>query len=334
MSHETRMKIDAILQRIRVSPEYSASVNSQVMNSLIDDANRHSVAIEAKTDGRKTQEEIDKFESESLDRIVNAREYLRNNGLNLGTLSQLGKKIEPDINLANYFRIRDVAFGPNIGGAIREPEFKGAKREEIPGLISDLLERVNEKGESFYLHPLQKASDIHLSIVKIHPYGDGNGRCARLVEDFYLESMGIPPATIPENERELYINLIEKAIRSRVNGISSVYAPDRYEQNFSNFIDDKVLANTLRLEEELKNNRKYLIKFGKIDTPGQAQTIKKILAGYNGHSATVRLERTRGSKTFSYTVTGDLSLEEIAIKANCVKDKYKVRLVTCERKLY
>jgi Fic family protein len=62
---------------------------------------------------------------------------------------------------------------------------------ELSSLFSDialLLQRTLSYRETFYY-----ASMIHLWIAKIHPFGDGNGRAARLLEKWFLATkLGLP----------------------------------------------------------------------------------------------------------------------------------------------
>ncbi len=51
-------------------------------------------------------------------------------------------------------------------------------------------------------------SKIHMGIVHIHPFWDGNGRIARLLANIPLLKAGLPPLTIPEEQRRTYIQLL------------------------------------------------------------------------------------------------------------------------------
>jgi len=48
-------------------------------------------------------------------------------------------------------------------------------------------------------------SKIHMGIVHVHPFWDGNGRIARLLANIPLLKAGLPPLTIPEEQRRAYI---------------------------------------------------------------------------------------------------------------------------------
>jgi len=44
-----------------------------------------------------------------------------------------------------------------------------------------------------YMDKCYLLADIHLRLVMIHPFSDGNGRIARAVADRYAIKMGLPP---------------------------------------------------------------------------------------------------------------------------------------------
>ncbi len=55
------------------------------------------------------------------------------------------------------------------------------------------------------------AADAHFKLVSIHPFVDGNGRTARLLMNLILMQAGYPPAIIRKEDRNAYINSLEKA---------------------------------------------------------------------------------------------------------------------------
>ena len=67
-----------------------------------------------------------------------------------------------------------------------EAEYVQEKMKELFDDIAFLLDTKLEEQEVFYY-----ASFIHLVFVHIHPFADGNGRCARLLEKWFLsEKLG------------------------------------------------------------------------------------------------------------------------------------------------
>ena len=55
-------------------------------------------------------------------------------------------------------------------------------------------------------HPIEQAADLHASIVTVHPFSDGNGRSARLMQNIALIKTGYWPIVIPVTERAHYID--------------------------------------------------------------------------------------------------------------------------------
>ena len=81
--------------------------------------------------------------------------------------------------------------------------------------MNDLIDFLDSS--SFHpFHPVLKASNAHLTMVQIHPFKDGNGRIARLLQNQVLMGRGYPPAIINADEKKQYISMIERAIEDRV----------------------------------------------------------------------------------------------------------------------
>lgn len=60
-------------------------------------------------------------------------------------------------------------------------------------------------------HSVKIAADAHFKLVSIHPFSDGNGRTARLLMNLLLMQKGYPPALVRKEDRDIYIDSIEKA---------------------------------------------------------------------------------------------------------------------------
>jgi Fic family protein len=62
--------------------------------------------------------------------------------------------------------------------------------EEVPGLIAELIDFFNDKGDNQFIHPIIKGCIIHFMVGYIHPFADGNGRTARALFYWYLLKNG------------------------------------------------------------------------------------------------------------------------------------------------
>ncbi len=64
---------------------------------------------------------------------------------------------------------------------------------------------------SFQEHPLLVAAEWHLGILRIQPFERGNGRLARLLQNFPLLRAGLPPLVIEFDEHEQYTLALSRA---------------------------------------------------------------------------------------------------------------------------
>jgi len=60
------------------------------------------------------------------------------------------------------------------------------------------------------LHPFELAALVHLRFVRIHPFGDGNGRMSRLLMNFVLMRKGYPLLNVFDAEKMLYYLVLRK----------------------------------------------------------------------------------------------------------------------------
>lgn len=78
-----------------------------------------------------------------------------------------------------------------------------------PLKVPDLMKEFFEKFKQYNL--LENIIKLHLEFVSIHPFSDGNGRCARLLMNCLLMFNDFCPIIIRPRDRKRYINSIEKA---------------------------------------------------------------------------------------------------------------------------
>ena len=85
--------------------------------------------------------------------------------------------------------------------------------EQVKPAMTDLLDwyRVQEAAGE---HPLIIAANFHYRFVRIHPFGDGNGRMARLLMNLILIKHGYTVAIVRSDERARYLQELERADQS------------------------------------------------------------------------------------------------------------------------
>ncbi len=115
-------------------------------------------------------------------------------------------------------------------------------KTELEKLFSDIEYLLKNKLNSYDIFYF--ASLIHLVFVKIHPFQDGNGRTARLIEKWFLvENLGKEAINIP-SEKNYYSNL--KNYYNNIRKIGLEYE----ELNYANCIDFLLmLPNSLKKVE-------------------------------------------------------------------------------------
>src|SRR5438034_2981412 len=73
-------------------------------------------------------------------------------------------------------------------GPGREP-FRAPDAKQVPLLVSELVDWLESEDTS--RHPVVRAAMAHLNLVSIHPFRDGNGRLARVVQSLVLAKEGL-----------------------------------------------------------------------------------------------------------------------------------------------
>lgn len=121
---------------------------------------------------------IEKFSSDIL-----GDEFKLDENMILFSHERITENIPHDYNMPGYYRSEKVKVGDKQHGGIYTP----------PKCLDDIkmLMKAFEKWFKFLeLHPFVKAFIFHYYFAKIHPFSDGNGRTARVLEGFYLANAG------------------------------------------------------------------------------------------------------------------------------------------------
>ena len=126
--------------------------------------------------------------------------------------------------------------------------------EEVSFTSSDLVEtrmlELKKKYETDWqnLTVFERAVCLHMAVINIHPFIDGNGRCARLIMNYELIKNNYPPVLINETQKLSYYSIIEE-----------INTNTDYSNNPLNFGDIKIFNETIQQLSILtfKNMQKY-----------------------------------------------------------------------------
>lgn len=125
----------------------------------------------------------------------------------------------------------------SIAGMLRfeiKKNVKIAGTVYIPPRWQDLKKELDNffkwyKSENRKLHPLELAALIHLKIISIQPFTDGNSRLSRLLMNWILWKKGYQPIDIPIEDLENYYNILD------------IYQIEKKEKPFVDYIKKKYL---------------------------------------------------------------------------------------------
>jgi Fic family protein len=129
-------------------------------------------------------------EVQEIETLMNAYKFASENTLNRTNFLQTHKilsetllpKKEQGTLRKDQIGVRDAKTLKPVYLAV-EPEFLKAEFSKLFDDVDELLQRDLSHKEIFYF-----ASMLHIWLAKIHPFNDGNGRSARLLEKWFLVS--------------------------------------------------------------------------------------------------------------------------------------------------
>lgn len=110
-----------------------------------------------------------------------------------------------------------VVAGEEFAGAyrdhavyIRGSQHVPANSTKVKDLIAEMFETYEEDCSN--RHPVVAGARLHFNIAHIHPFADGNGRTARLLNNLHLISHGYPPVIItPDRDKPAYFAALESS---------------------------------------------------------------------------------------------------------------------------
>ncbi|MBN2280790.1 MAG: Fic family protein [Candidatus Marinimicrobia bacterium] len=186
----------------------------------------------------------DKFkvgkEIEEIENLISAYDFAQNNNLTEDNMLHCHKILSETLLIKSkrgHYRLEPVGVFGKSGLAYMavEPEFVKKHMLNLFEEIYKLLSQKLSKSEVFYY-----ASFIHLRFAHIHPFRDGNGRIARLLEKWFIvENLGknfwkIPSEEYYKEHQQIYFDTINLGVNF-------------YELNYDKCLDFlEILPNCLK----------------------------------------------------------------------------------------
>jgi Fic family protein len=152
-------------------------------------------------------EDVDNYTKQAILNVNQANTFVEHEAregspLSERLISQINKLIEEgtgESSKPGTFREIPVS----ITGAQVQPPHWSEVRDRLRVAINNA-----EEGGA---HPIIVASYLHWAISAIHPFENGNGRTARLGQDFVLIRSGFLPVGIPKTKRNEYYKALQEA---------------------------------------------------------------------------------------------------------------------------
>ncbi len=130
---------------------------------------------------------------------------------------------------------------PDIAGRVRRHQVAIARSKAempFPAELDTLLHEFfiwYHKNKS-KLNPAVLAALVHLKLVTIHPFSDGNGRISRLMMNFVLHKHSYPMLNIEYTNRNSYYTALERSQVKRKDYIFVQYLVKRYIKAYEKYL--------------------------------------------------------------------------------------------------
>jgi Fic family protein len=108
-------------------------------------------------------------------------------------------------------------------------DFEFPKPIGVPLLMKEFIQEIPKIQKE--LHPVFVAALLHVKLVTIHPFIDGNGRTASLLMNLILLQNGYPVTIVPPLMRSAYISAIRQANKGNVTPFLDFISEMVYESS-------------------------------------------------------------------------------------------------------
>lgn len=168
------------------------------------------------------------------------------------------KSLPGDYNSGRYRSVQNFV----INSASQRAIFRPPPPEQVPGLMEEYVRWLNSPHRD--LHPYYRAGLAHLNLVAIHPFDDGNGRAARVIESLLLYLAGYRAQDLVSLE-EYFGRDTQRYYRAIADALGPTYEPEGHDA--SPWMDYYLTAHARQASDEAARLRRVSAQ---VDALGEA----------------------------------------------------------------
>jgi len=192
--------------------KYPSSIKKELLVDFSVNFTYNTNAIEGSTINKDETEDIIKRKISPNKPLRDVQETINHSKTFLKMLNE-----KKNLNLSLLLKWHNDIFidsKPDIAGKIRDYHVKVG--DYICPDWQDLKKLINEffdwyKKNTSKEHPVELAALAHYKFIKVHPFGDGNGRITRLITNFILHKKRFPLMVIEYKNRKSYYKALRKS---------------------------------------------------------------------------------------------------------------------------
>lgn len=106
------------------------------------------------------------------------------------------------------------------------PEEVATEMNKLINWLNNHIEPPKRRRNKYDLHPILIATAFHVRFIQIHPFGDGNGRMARILGNLVLMLCGYTPAIIKLEKRQEYYAMLNLSTLSAPQPLAEMIAEE------------------------------------------------------------------------------------------------------------
>lgn len=132
-------------------------------------------------------------------------------------LMELAKENRKPTDIGQLHELHGLILGERPGsGRFRDEPVRISGSDHTPPkrwpeIMANMEQWEKWSGDNITLPTPIRAAVLHAWLAHIHPFVDGNGRCARAVSNLELVRAGYPPIIVKKKERERYIEALRES---------------------------------------------------------------------------------------------------------------------------